>query len=86
MDHEKLAKSHGICDSVMKFYQFCPKFVLNLYFFGHHKEIKQPFRKSVFSDVSRKTSQIENRGETWSWKIKKLLSLWEPCVIVSVST
>ena len=24
------------CDSVIELYQFCPQFVLNLYFFGHH--------------------------------------------------
>ena len=42
------------CDSVMEFYQFCPQFVLNLYFFGHHLEIKERSRKSAFSDVFRK--------------------------------
>ena len=36
MDHEKLAKSHGILLSVMEFYQFCPQNVPNLYVFCHH--------------------------------------------------
>ena len=34
MEHEKLAKSHGIDLSVMEFDQFCPQISLNLYLFG----------------------------------------------------
>ena len=37
IEHDKLAKSHGILwGSVMEFYQFYPQFVLNLYLFCHH--------------------------------------------------
>ena len=35
-EHEKLAKHMEFRDSVMEFYKFCLKFVLNLYFLGHH--------------------------------------------------
>ena len=46
----------AFCDSVMEFYQFHPKFVLNLYLIGRHYENKQQYRKSAFSDVFLKTS------------------------------
>ena len=36
MEHETLAKRHGILLSVMDFYQFCPQLVPNLYI--HHHE------------------------------------------------
>ena len=36
MEHEKLAKSHGILISVMEFYQLCPQIVPNLDDFCHH--------------------------------------------------
>ena len=34
MEHEKLAKSHGILLSVIEVYQFCSRIVPNLYVFG----------------------------------------------------
>ena len=38
----------------------CTKFDYSI---GHHQEIKQRSRKSAFSDVFRKTSQMQNREE-----------------------
>ena len=44
--------------------QFCPQVVLNLYLFGHCKEIKQPSRKSAFSAENVMEMVMEK-----SWKI-----------------
>ena len=33
MEHEELAKSHGIWESVMEFNQICPRIVPNLHLF-----------------------------------------------------
>ena len=78
MKHEKLAKSYGILPILSP---NCAKFV----FFFCHQEIKLGL-ESAFSDDLQKTSQMQNREERLSWKIKKwswkshgkILSLWEP--------
>ena len=55
MDHEKLAKSHGILlISVMEFYQFCPQIVQNLCFFATTKKLSINVESPHFPTVSAK--------------------------------
>ena len=45
LEHEKLAKSHGILLSVMEFYQFCPPTVL---FFSGNSHIHTALHPDLF--------------------------------------
>ena len=78
-EHEKLAKSHGILCSVMEIYQFCPQIVPNVYFFGHHQEIKQTFPQNIANAKAGRNVVMENQEMVMekSWK-NIFSSLWEP--------
>ena len=66
------------CDSVMEFYQFCPPFVLHLYFFTSTKlgrdRVGPHFHAN--SKAGREMENLEMVMEK-SWK-NILSSLWEP--------
>ena len=59
MEHEKLAKSHGILLSVMEFYQFCRQNVPNLYAFCHPKKLGINVKSLYFPMFSIKCSKCK---------------------------
>ena len=55
MDHEKYwPKVMEFCDSVMEFYQLCPQFVINLYFFVTTKKLGSDLESPHFQKFSTK--------------------------------
>ena len=59
MKHEKLAKSHGFCDHSWNFTNFAPLFDQICAFFADIKKFSKSFKKSSFSDLFHKMSQMQ---------------------------